>query len=117
MQVNVKYRSWSYQNSQKLQNQITLVVITQPLSLHYVFISYNKKPHFLEFIYLEREDSYTSQVCLGYKTWILNLELWGEKRGGAWLLYQNLVFNSFVRWSVDNESNKDSYFIAAMVLR
>ena len=33
------------------------VVITQPLSLHYVFISYNMKPQFLEFVYLEQEDS------------------------------------------------------------
>ena len=48
-------------------NKATLVVITQPLSLHYVFISYNMKPHFLEFMYLEREDSYTRQVCRGCK--------------------------------------------------
>ena len=37
----------------------TIVVITQPLSLHCVFISYNMKPHVLEFMYLEREDLYT----------------------------------------------------------
>ena len=28
---------------------------------------YNMKPHFLEFIYLEQEDSYTRQVCRGCK--------------------------------------------------
>ena len=44
-----------------------LAVITQALSLHYVYISYNIKPHFLEFMYLEREDSYTRQVCRGCK--------------------------------------------------
>ena len=49
--------------------EITLVVITQPLSLHYVFISYNIKPHSLEFMYLQREDSYTRRGC---KIWILN---------------------------------------------
>ena len=41
----------------------TLAVITQPLYLHYVFISYNMKPHSLEFMYLEREDSYTRRGC------------------------------------------------------
>ena len=50
----------------------TLAVITQPLSLHYVFISYNMKLHSLEFMYLEREDSYTRQVCRGCKIWTLN---------------------------------------------
>ena len=44
-----------------------LAVITQPLSLHYVLISYNMKPHSLEFMYLEQEDSYTHQVCRGCK--------------------------------------------------
>ena len=45
----------------------TVAVITQPLSLHYVFISYNMKPHSFKFLYLEREDSYTRQVCRGCK--------------------------------------------------
>ena len=40
-----------------------LAVITQPLSLHYVFISYNMKPHSLEFMYLEQEDSCTRRGC------------------------------------------------------
>ena len=31
--------------------------ITQPLSLHYVFISCNMKPYWLEFMYLERDPS------------------------------------------------------------
>ena len=42
-------------------------------------------------MYLEREDSYTRQVCRGCKIWIFYLELWGVKRGGVGLLYQNLV--------------------------
>ena len=42
-----------------------LAVITQPLSLHYVFIPYNMKHNSLEFMYFEREDSYTRQVCRG----------------------------------------------------
>ena len=45
----------------------TLAVITQPLSLHYVFISYNMKPHSLEFTYLEREDSYTQVVVAKFE--------------------------------------------------
>ena len=62
------------------------------ITLHYVFISYNMKPNTLEFMYLEREDSYTHQVGRGCKIWILNLELWDVKREGLGLLYQNLVF-------------------------
>ena len=50
----------------------TLAVITQPLCLHYVYISYTMKPHSLEFMYLEQEDSYTHQICSGCKIWILN---------------------------------------------
>ena len=59
--------------------------------MHYVFISYNMKPHFLEFMYLEREDIYTRQVRRGCKIRILNLsfEAWEEEAIG--LLYQNLV--------------------------
>ena len=81
--VNVKYRSLELFKTAK-SYETTLVVITQPLSLHYVFISYNMKPYSLEFMYLEREDSYTRQVCPGCKIWILNEELWGIKSGGAW---------------------------------
>ena len=51
----------------RIITKTTPVVITQPLSLHYVFISYNMKPHFLKFTYLEREDSYLRQVCHGCK--------------------------------------------------
>ena len=39
-----------------------LAVITQPLSLH-IIISYNMKPHSLEFMYLKREDLYTCPGC------------------------------------------------------
>ena len=66
MQVNVKVGAVKIAKSYKA----TLAVITQRLSLHYVFISCNMKPHFLEFMYLEREDSYTRQVC---RTWLQNL--------------------------------------------
>ena len=65
--MNVKYRSWIGAVKIAKSYKTTLAVITQPLSLHYVFISYNIKPHFLELIYLEREDSYTRQVCRGCK--------------------------------------------------
>ena len=64
--LNVNYRSWSYQDSQK-SYKTTLAVITQPQSLHYVFISYNMKPHSLEFLYLEREDSYTRKIVVAAK--------------------------------------------------
>ena len=37
--------------------------------MHYVFISDNLKPHSLEFMYLEGEDSYTRQVL----PWLQNL--------------------------------------------
>ena len=60
--------------------KITPAVITQPLSLHYVFLSYNIKPHFLEFVYLERQDFYTHAKFVV----VAKLELWGMKRGGAW---------------------------------
>ena len=50
-----------------------LVVIAQPLSLHYVFISYNMQPHPFEFMYLEREDSY-NVVVAKYEFYIRSFE-------------------------------------------
>ena len=87
VQVNVKYRSLIGAVKKAKSYKTTL-------SLHCIFISYNMKPFFLEFMYLviEQEDSYTRQVCLGCKIWILNLELWGVKEEWLGLLYQNLVF-------------------------
>ena len=42
-------------------------------------------------MYLEREDSYTCQVCRGYKIWILNF-----KEEGLGLLYRNFLFKVFL---------------------
>ena len=64
--LNSKYRSWSYQDLAK-GYKTTLAVITQQLSLHNEFFSYNMKPHSLELMYLEQEDSYTCKVCRGCK--------------------------------------------------
>ena len=79
--VTVKYRSWGSQDSQKLQNNVSSHYPAPIFALCIYF--YNMKPHSLEFVYLERQDLYTRQVCRGCKIWILNLELWGMKRGGA----------------------------------
>ena len=68
MQVNIEVGAVKIAKSYNT----TLVVITQPLSLQNVFISYNMKPHSLEFMYLEREDSYTRQICRGRKIWNLH---------------------------------------------
>ena len=73
-----------------------VTVITQPLALHYVFISCNMKPHSLEFMYLEREDSYARQVCRGCKIYIRSFEAWKEE-AELGLLYWNFSFNSRTR--------------------
>ena len=57
MQVTVKYRSWSCQDNQKLENNASIHYPTTTDLWYYVFISYNMKPHFLELMYLEPEDS------------------------------------------------------------
>ena len=90
----------------------TLTVITQPLSLHYVFISYSMKPHSLEFMYSEREDSYTRPSLSWWKNLILNLVLWGMKRGGAspFIPEQNFLFKRNILVCINIEKKKMQFW-------
>ena len=50
------------------------------------------KPHYLEFIYLEREDSYTHVVVAKFEFKIKSFEAWKEE--GLGLLDWNFLFKS-----------------------
>ena len=80
--LNVNYRRRSCQDSQQLQNDTA--VITQPLSLHYVFIFYNMKPYSLECMYLKQKDSlHTHAKFVVVAKFEFELgALWHEKRRG-----------------------------------
>ena len=68
VQVNVNIKVGAVKIAKSYKT--TLVVITQPLSLHYVFISYNMKPQFLELIDVFRTRSLIHTPSL---SWLQNL--------------------------------------------
>ena len=93
MRLNVKYRSWSCQNSQKLQNNASSHYPTTIFALCIYFLQY-ENPTFRIHVFRTRRLIHTPSL-----SWLQNLnfkfEAWKEERLS--LLYQSLVFKNILR--------------------